>query len=117
MTSAFAVLDKTTAKRVNAGLKMAAEPVKTGAERLAIVDMKRSRVPWWQMRIGVTKAFVYVAPRQRNKHRGDPRWKRPNMADKLLRAELTSLEQNASRVEANVSKTMTDLANEWGRGG
>jgi hypothetical protein len=117
MNAAFQKIDKDTAKRVNAGLKHAAEPVKTDAERLAFVDIKRGRIPWWGMRIGVTKAFVYVAPKQRNKRRGDPRFKRPNLAQKLLDAELGGLRQNASKVEANVERTMTDLANEWGRGG
>jgi hypothetical protein len=117
LNTAFARLDKDTAKRVKDGLKTAAEPVRVGAEALAVTDMKRGNIPWWQMRVGTTPAFVYVAPRQRSRNRGNPRFRRPNLARKLLDAEVTSLQQNTSRVEANVAETMTDLANDWGRGG
>jgi hypothetical protein len=114
---AFARLDKNTAKEVRDGLKTAAEPVKVGAEVIAVTDMKRGNIPWWQMRVGTTPAFVYVAPKQRSRNRGNPRFRRPNLARKLLEAEVTSLRQNQGQVERNVEKTMTDLANDWGRGG
>ena len=65
------------------GCRKAAEPVKTHAERLTLAKIGLGRVPWYQMRIGVTQAGVYIVPKQRGRT-GNPNRKRRSYRTTVL---------------------------------
>jgi hypothetical protein len=110
LQAAFADADRQLRLGIRGELRQIAEPVRAGAEQLAMSTMRNMpRSPRWsKMRIGVTRDLVYVAPRQRGfKGRGyDPRrrgegYAHPPFSDLLmLRAMEPALEQHTAEVEA-----------------
>jgi hypothetical protein len=112
---AFDVAGREMTKDLRAGLRSAAEPVRSDAESLAVQGIDRIGVPWSRMRVGVTRSSVYVAPQQRKRGRGSPR---PNLAGLLLdRAMIPALEQNKEKVEQEVLDAIRDMARAWERVG
>lgn len=92
-----------------ADLAAAAEPVRAGAEQLAVtqIDNMPYSPRWSRMRIGVTNTLVYVAPRARRR-RGSPR---PNLAGLLMnRAMSPSLEAHKEEVVGLLSASLDVLA-------
>lgn len=116
---AFSVIDRDVATDLRATLRRAAEPVKHDAESLAASRIRRIGTPWAQMRVGVTRTSVYVAPARRGTgSRGNQRRRRPNLANLLLnRSLLPALHQNEAKVAAQVELMLAELASKWGRGG
>lgn len=114
LSRAFAVADKTLAKEFRDGLKDAAEPVRSDAAALARTQISRITEPWSEMRVGVTRTSVYVAPKQR--HTRDPRRKRKNLANLLLgEAMLPALERNVGEVENRVDDVLGTVGRAWER--
>jgi len=114
LRTAFAVAGTGIAKDLDAGLKSAAEPVKAEAQTLAVsrirrMHIHRSGIPWDRMRIGITRHTVYVAPVNR---RG--RYRRRNLFDLLMERSLQpALDENVSRVEAEVQDVVRDMGRAW----
>lgn len=99
-------------------LVQVATPVRVDAESLALFKIRRIGLTWWQMRVGATQAFVYVAPKKRGvKRRGpDPR-RRPNLASLLRdRALDPALVKNVPRIRGEVEDVLNDVARKFNRG-
>jgi hypothetical protein len=117
LTTAFGNLDKNTSKELRTELRTAAEPVKQDAQMLSHT-IRRIGPSWSQMRVGVTKSTVYVAPKQRSRNRGNPRFKRRNLATLLLdRALIPALDRNVDNTIRRVDALMQRLGRDWGKGG
>lgn len=96
-------------KNLTADLKEAARPAKDIAERLAlskISGMKRSRVHWNEMRLGVSGSIVYIAPKQRGAKR-TPARRRPNLSSLIVEKAINpALEVSEHRIEAGAQKAV-----------
>lgn len=111
---AFKAADATVQKELRTALRVAAEPVRADAERLAVSSIRRIGVTWSRMRIGVTNREVYLAPRQRGQKGRDQRLRRPNLRDLLLgRAMEPALEHNRAEVIAGVNAALGTVAKVW----
>jgi hypothetical protein len=67
---------------------------------------------WSQMRVGVTRSLVYVAPKQRRR-RGNGR---PNLATRLRDDALDpALEQNIDEITGEVEHMLNGIAADWAR--
>ena len=109
---AFALADKATQSKLRGSLRDVAEPVRADAERLAIQSIPQGRIPWSDMRVGVTRSSVYVAPKRRRTV-GTPR---RNFAAILMgRAMQPALAANEGRIADDFDQVLTDVANLWGR--
>lgn len=112
---AFARADKALSRELRDRLRQAAEPVRADAEERAGSQIARLGIPWSQMRVGVTRRSVYVAPRQRGARRGPAR--RPNLAGLLLgRTMMPALEANQPEVLERVDDLLAEVGREWERG-
>lgn len=93
-------------------LKAAAEPVREGAERLAVREIRNltsatAEKDWWRMKLGVNSRVVYVAPGVRNQGGSH----RPNLGLLLLnRAMEPSLEEHRSEVIRDLERMLDRLA-------
>ncbi len=97
------------------GLRKAAEPVEQTAERLTRVSLNRGQVPWWQMRIGVTRASVYMAPQQRGRKGRDQRYRRRSYRTKVLPLMISALNANQASVRAATQRVLNRSIDKWGR--
>ena len=112
LNKAFALLDKNTAREIRAGLRTAAEPVRSGAELRAASEITNIGPTWSRMKVGVTTRVVYVAPRARGTRIRQR--KRKNLAGLLMdRAMLPALEANVGRVENAAGRVLDDLGHQW----
>ena len=111
----FAVIDKELAGDLRDGFRKAAEPVRRDAEALTVQAIGISRVPWHQMRVGVTRTTVYVAPKQRGRNTPAQRRRRSYRTTVLPRM-LTALHANAGRVRQEAERTLNNSIARWGRG-
>lgn len=115
---AFAVASREMTKDLRSALESAAEPVRRDAAGLALATipgMRRGSIPWHEMRVGVTRGSVYVAPKQRGA-RGAR--KRKNLAGLLMgQAMEPALERNIEKVEGEVIDAITDMTRAWERVG
>lgn len=115
---AFKVAGVGMEKDLDAGLRSAAEPVKSEAQALAVSQIPNmgppaSGLPWSSMRIGIARNSVYVAPANRST-RG--RRRRRNLFDLLLGRSLEpALDANVSRVEQEVKDVVRDMGRAWSR--
>lgn len=101
--------------RLKDALKDAAQPVAIDAQSLAVQQITRITLPWSQMRIGVTRRAVYVAPKQRSRDRNQLR-RRPNLGRLLIdRAMTPALAQNESQIQDKVNRMLSDLFDRWAR--
>jgi histone H3/H4 len=117
---AFSRVSRDLGSGVREALEAAGEPVRSEASQLALQEisgMRRSRLPWWQMRVGVTRKVVYVAPVRRGmKSSGRERFRRPKLAPRLLdEAMIPALEHNRARLEGEILETLDDLFRMWER--
>lgn len=116
---AFAVAGKEFSKDLRSALESAAEPVRSQAASSALTQisgMRRQRVPWNEMRVGVTRGSVYVAPKQRSTRIGSR--KRRNIAGRLMdEAMQPALDANRGKVEGEVIDAITDMTKAWARVG
>lgn len=109
----FATIDKELAGDLRNGFRRAAEPVKTTAETLTVSKIGVGRIPWYQMRIGVTRAGVYIVPKQRSRNQAR---RRSSYRTTVLPRMLAALRQNESRVRAEAERVLNRSIDKWGRG-
>lgn len=113
LSHAFALADETLIRELRKSLREVAEPVRVGAERLAVSEIPTIGLPWSRMRVGVTRHSVYVAPRQRGT-RSSIFSKRPNLAGLLLqRSMLPALKQNEQSVARGMEAMLGTVAQAW----
>lgn len=106
---AFALADKMLSRELTGRLREAAEPVRVDAESLARVSIKRSKIDWATMRVGVTLKSVYVAP-SRRRTVGTPRRK---FAPLLLAPMEAALEANQAEVVKEVENLLGEVGQAW----
>jgi hypothetical protein len=120
LQAGLAKLERETRLGFRHGLREVVEPVRTGAEQLAMQNIRRMphSPQWSRMRIGVTRNLVYVAPRQRGvKTRGRHNFGRPNLGDLLMeRAMEPALEQHAAEVEARLGELLDRTLDKFNHG-
>lgn len=112
---AFVLADAGLAKELRVALAEAAEPIRSDAERLARSRITRIGIPWSQMRVGVTRRLVYLAPKQRGKQsRTNRRLRRPNLFDLLFgRSMGPALEANQAEVTNRVGHVLDTVGKAW----
>lgn len=118
----FAVIDKELSGDLRDGLRKAAEPVRLQAESLTApvigsvgsTRAGRRRVPWHLMRVGVTRAGVYMVPRQRGSR--DQRRRRRSYRTTVLPLMLAALHRNEGRVRREAERAINRSIDKWGRG-
>lgn len=115
LNRAFKAADAKLHKDLRGALKDAAEPVRSDAEHLAVLEIENVGVRWSRMRVGVTQREVYVAPVQRGINtRGKERLRRPNLATLLTERSLEpALHQNIERVLHSVDHLLGDVEDTW----
>lgn len=112
LNRAFDLADAKIRREKNDQLRTLAEPVRVGAEHLATATIPRIGLPWSQMRIGVTRTTVYVAPKKRGS-RIQAR-KRRNLPGLLLnRAMLPSLHANEAHIAAGMDRWLGEVGRSW----
>ena len=111
----FSIIDKEIAGDLRDGLKRAGEPVRRDAETLTVQKIGVGRVPWHQMRLGVTRAGVYIAPRQRGRS-GSQNRKRRSYRTTVLPRMLAALQVNEARVKQEAERAINQSIDKWGRG-
>lgn len=111
----FRKISKDLSKELTKELKNAAEPVRTGAEQLALSRIRNmsSSPQWAVMRIGVSRAqgAVYMVPDQRG-GRGSGRTNLKNLL--LERAMDPALEENADKVKDNINDVLGSVFDDNG---
>lgn len=112
---AFALADRAATKELRSALKEIGEPIARDAESLATARISRIGKAWPQMRVGVTRNLVYVAPKQRGRaSRQNRALRRPNLFDLLMgRAMEPALDQNVSGVDAAVGHALDRVGSAW----
>jgi len=118
LNAAFAKSDKETRLGVRGVQREVAEPVRLGAETLAVIRIPNVGFRWWRMRVGVTRALIYVAPKERGiRQRANSR-RRPRFADLLMnRAMEPALEARRPQLEADTERMLDRIANDFNKGG
>lgn len=109
----FALIDKELAGDLRDGLKKAAQPVEAHAERLTLAKIGQGRIPWWHMRIGVTRTSVYIVPQQRSRNAAR---KRRSYRTTVLPRMIAALQANQGRVNAEAQRVLNRSIDRWGRG-
>ena len=95
-----------------------AEPVKQTAADYAgqRIPNLGDGAPWSQMRVGVTRRSVYVAPKRRGTRR--PLARRPNFGTLLMdRAMQPALDKHSPGIVAAVERLLDHAADNFNRGG
>jgi hypothetical protein len=109
--------DRDTRLGVKKKLGYVAEPVRRDAEELAASKIRNIGPRWSQMRTGVTRSSVYVAPAQRGV-KGASAAKRRNLAPLLAeRAMEPALERSSGNVERDLEQVLDWVADRFNRGG
>ncbi len=114
---AFRIADKELNRELRSRLKAVAEPVRVDAQHLAVQNIRRIGIPWSEMRIGVTRAGVYVAPKKRGvKTRGRGGLRRPNLFELLLgEALIPALAMNEGRIVFEMERLLEEVGRKWER--
>jgi hypothetical protein len=115
LSRAFGRVNKEFPKDLRKELKHAAEPVARGA---GVLVGQHTHVgvgkPWSQFRTAGGVKLVYVAPKQRGrKSRHDPRRRRPNLGDILLRGMELSLARNEDLIARRVERVLDNMQKKW----
>lgn len=117
---AFYNLNRDLGKGVREALEAGAEPVRQQAQSNVfeqVSGMRRGRVPWHHMRVGVTRSLVYVAPVQRGvKRTGDERKRRGAITIQVMAPPMHEAgDANRDQVFGQVLSEIDDLFREWAR--
>lgn len=118
LNKAFRLASRELSKELRDSLRVAVEPVEIGAESLALTRIRRIGPKWWDMRIGVTRTLVYVAPKQRGRFtkRNPRRYARPNLSGLLLeKAMEPALNANIANITARVDDMLQHVGRDWER--
>lgn len=114
----FAAAGRQANRDLRSALRKAAEPVRRDAEALALSKIRRMTIPWSQMRVGVTRQSVYVAPKLRGVKSGnphDPRRRHNLVALMLDRAMEPALEANKAEVIRAIEEMLDRVAHNFNR--
>src|SRR6187549_2738548 len=110
LRTAFRVAGVGMEKDLDSALKSAAEPVRTEAQGLARSRIKRGKIDWSAMRVGITRHTVYVAPANRRTTGS----RRRNLAPIIQNEALNpALDRNVNRVEREVKDAVRDMGRAW----
>lgn len=102
--------EKRVRSDVRAGLREAAEPVRSRAQSLAASNISRLGPRWGAMKVGVTLNYVYVAPAARRAG-GSPR---PNLGGLLMQKAMSpALDEKRGEVEDRLEKVLDDIGRDW----
>jgi hypothetical protein len=117
LQQAAAQAGKAAQVEVQRALKTVGEPVRAAAESRAVEQISHIGDQWSQMRVGVTRKLIYVAPKQRGRQgRRNPALKRPNLALLLLeRAMEPALDANRGRIEHDMESALERVADVFER--
>lgn len=118
LSRAFGRVNRQFPKDLRKQLKLAAEPVRADASRLAGVQVGNlgEGDPWTGMRTGGGVKLVYVAPKQKGRaSRSNPRKRRPKLAPHILKAMQTALERNSGEVARRADKALHDMERDWAK--
>src|SRR5574337_1542478 len=113
---AFALASRELIKDLRSRLREIAEPVRRDAEQRASTEIRNIGPDWSQMRVGVTRRVVYVAPRERgvNNRRPDDKRRRPNLAPLLMdRAMSPALDANVGRISDALERMLDEIGRDW----
>ena len=116
MSRAFGRINKEFSKDLRKQLKLAAEPVRADASRLAGMQVRNlgEGDPWTGMRTGGGIKLVYIAPKQKGRaSRSDPRRRRPNLAPHILKAMQDALVRNADEVARRANRALDEMERDW----
>lgn len=105
LSRAFARLSDDLKMELRSGLREAAEPVREEAEHEAVRRIRKIGSVWSRMRLGVTMAYVYVAPATRRR-RGTPR---PMFGTLLFKAMLAAAEQKENELVRRLERLLDRL--------
>lgn len=117
--AALAKADKGTRVGIRATFREVAKPVQRTSEALAREKIPRIGERWPQMRVGVTRKLVYVAPKQKGvRTRGPNPRRRPNLANLLMeRAMEPALQRHEALIVAATDRALDVIADDFNRGG
>lgn len=116
LQAALAKADKDIRLGVRKELRDVAEPVRRDAEALAGSSIRNIGERWDDMRVGVTRTMVYVAPRRKGVRAGNPR-KRPNLARLLAaRALEPALDRNQHNIRHDLDRVIDRVCDRFNRG-
>jgi len=108
---AFKAASAYESKQLLGRLKDAAEPVKVDAQGLATSTIKASKIDWTQMRVGILRHSVYVAPVQRG---GKGSRRGSKFATRVMNnAMLPALHANRDHVVEAVDELLKDTGRVW----
>lgn len=116
LSRAFGRINKQFSKDLRKHLKLAAEPVRADASRLAGMQVRNlgEGDPWTGMRTGGGVKLVYIAPKQRGRaSKFNAKRRRPNLAPHLLKAMQESLRRNADEVARRADHALEDMERDW----
>jgi len=116
LSRAFGRINKQFSKDLRKQLKLAAEPVRADASRLAGMQVRNlgQGDPWTGMRTGGGIKLVYVAPKQRGRaSKFDAKRRRPNLAPHILKAMQEALRRNADEVGRRANRALDEMERDW----
>jgi hypothetical protein len=109
---AFKLADEAAEKDLKKRLRESAEPVAADAQSKALTEILTVGVDWADMRVGVTQASVYIAPKQRGTN--VPTRKRPKFAGLMLgKAMIPALQENTDNIMASVDDLLAEIGRKW----
>ncbi len=118
LQAALSKASKESRVGVRSALRDVAEPVRRDAEVLALSEVTRMTEPWSEMRTGVTRTSVYVAPKKRGvKGRGAAGSRRPKFGTLLMeRAMQPALDKHQAETERRLEDALDKVADHFNRG-
>ena len=118
---AFDAANRALRDDLDDALEEAAAPVRTDSQALAGTAITRMPAgsPWTRMRIGSSRAVVYVAPVERGaKGRGNQRFRRPRFKPLMLsRALEPALARNRQNVIRRLDGLLAEVKRVWEKHG
>jgi hypothetical protein len=114
---AFKAADRRLHLELRKELRDIARPVERGIEARAISEFSRIGDKWWNMRIGVTRNMVYVAPTQRSRFtRANPaRYQRRKFAARLYGEMVAELRANEAGTVRRMERLLAKVGRSWER--
>lgn len=110
---AFKAADVAEQRELRKTMRAVVEPVRVGAERLAVEQITRIGVPWSRMRVGVTNKSVYLAPRERGQKGRDQRLRRPNLRPLLLGSMEEAFDHDRAQIIVGFESMLTTVGRKW----
>lgn len=117
LSKAFTKADRAIKGEMEDALEDVAEPIRRGAEALAVTQVRNIGPRWGLMRTRVIRSGIYVAPRERGRRsRREAGRRRPNLAGLLMdRAMQPALDANVTEVEHRFDDALARIERIWDR--